>query len=111
MVSGNTYIVVCSQAKTAFLKIAGGKRVDTTIALPHWLTTEYQEENYAVPKQADVLAEQDFAEKKLIFWERSSFKPRHFTLSTTERTFLVEQELNIGMQIMMMVMEARYPAG
>ncbi len=49
--------------KTAFLKIAGGKRVETTIALPHWLTTEYQEENYAAPKQADVLAEQDFAEK------------------------------------------------
>ncbi len=52
-------MAACNQVAIGFLQIAGG-RVETTIALPYVLTTECQKENYAMPEQAYVLAEQGF---------------------------------------------------
>ncbi len=54
------YVAECNQAKIAFLQIAGGKGVETTMALPHLLNPGCQEETYAVTEQANVLAEQAF---------------------------------------------------
>ncbi len=44
------------QSEIAFLQIAGGQEIATNIALPHLLTPVCQEDTYAMPKQANVLA-------------------------------------------------------
>ncbi len=48
---------VCYQSEIVFLQIAGGQEVETAMALPHLLIPECKKETYAVPEQADVLAE------------------------------------------------------
>ncbi len=50
-------MVACNQVAIRFLQIAGGKGVETTMAIPHVLAAECQKESYAVPEQADVLTE------------------------------------------------------
>ncbi len=54
------YVAACNQEKIAFLQIAGGNWVGTTMALPHLLIPESQDETYPVSDQADVLAERTF---------------------------------------------------
>ncbi len=51
------YIAACNQMKIVSLKIAGGQEMATTMALPHLLTPEGQEETSAMLEHADVLAE------------------------------------------------------
>ncbi len=51
-----TYIATCNQGKIAFLQIADGQEIETTMALPHLLTPECLEEDCAVSEQADILA-------------------------------------------------------
>ncbi len=45
---------VCNQSEIAFVQIAGGHEVETNMALTHWLTHEFKEENYAVPERQEV---------------------------------------------------------
>ncbi len=47
----------CNQSEFVFLQIVGGQKVETAMALPHLLIPECKKETYAVPEQADVLAE------------------------------------------------------
>ncbi len=48
------------QSEIAYLQIAGGQEMATSIALPHLLTPECQEDTCTMPEQANALAEQAF---------------------------------------------------
>ncbi len=44
----------CNQSKIAFVQIAGGHEVETTMALSRLSTHEFKEEIYAVPERQEV---------------------------------------------------------
>ncbi len=57
----NAYTDDCNEAEITFLQIAGRQKVDPTlVALPHLLTSEFQEETYVVLEKAGFFAEQAF---------------------------------------------------
>ncbi len=69
--------IACNKSKITFLQIADVQEVETTMAPPHLLTPECQEETNVVPEQVNVLAEQAY--QCLITKERQCNKQ----LSTT----------------------------
>ncbi len=50
-------IAAYNQMMITSLKMAGGQKMEATMALPHLLTPEGQEETSAMQEHADVLAE------------------------------------------------------